>query len=162
MTTRQGDLSLLEDPVARQLLESRIPARLAYNWSGGSSRVIPIGFHWNGTELVFGTRTDAPKRKVLRDGTVVAATIDGDSMPYHVLLLRGRIRTDVVSGIAPEYVLMTRRTLGDEAGQTWLDQLAAMCPQMARIFLRPTWVGILDFETRFPSAIEKAMEGAQA
>jgi hypothetical protein len=162
MTTRQGDLSLLEDPVARQLLESRIPARLAYNWSDGSPRVIPIGFHWNGTELVFGTPTDAPKRKVLRDGTVVAATIDGDSMPYHVLLLRGRIRTDVVSGIAPEYVLMTRRTLGDEAGQTWLDQLAAMCPQMARIFLRPTWVGILDFETRFPSAIEKAMEGAQA
>jgi hypothetical protein len=44
----------------------------------------------------------------------------------------------------------------------WLDQLAAMCPQMARIFVRPHWVGILDFETRFPSAIEKALERAQA
>jgi hypothetical protein len=162
MTTRQGDISLLQDPVARQLLESRIPARLAYNWSDGTPRVIPIGFHWNGTELVFCTPTDAPKLKVLRDGAVVAVTIDGDSMPYHVLLLRGRVRADVVSGIAPEYVLMARRTLGDEAGQAWLDQVAGMCPQMARIFLRPGWVGVLDFETRFPSAIEKAMEGAQA
>jgi hypothetical protein len=161
MTTRQGDISLLQDPVARQLLESRIPARLAYNWSDGTPRVIPIGFHWNGTELVFGTPTDAPKLKVLRDGAMVAVTIDGDSMPYHVLLLRGPIRTDVVSGIAPEYVQMVRRTLGDEAGQAWLGQLAGMCPQMARIFLRPSWVGILDFETRFPSAMERAMEGAQ-
>jgi hypothetical protein len=26
----------------------------------------------------------------------------------------------------------------------------------------PEWVGILDFETRFPSALERAMERAQA
>ena len=61
MTTQQGDLSLLQEPVAQQLLESRIPARLAYTWEDGSPRVVPIGFHWNGTELVFGTPVDAPK-----------------------------------------------------------------------------------------------------
>jgi hypothetical protein len=33
---------------------------------------------------------------------------------------------------------------------------------MVRIFLQPTWVGILDFEARFPSAIERAMERMQA
>jgi hypothetical protein len=32
---------------------------------------------------------------------------------------------------------------------------------MARIFIKPTWVGILDFESRFPSAIERAMERLQ-
>jgi hypothetical protein len=162
MTTRQGDLSLLQDPIAQQLLTSRIPARLAYNWADGSPRVIPIGFHWNGTELVFGTPVDAPKCKVLQDGDPVAATIDSDTPPYHVLLLRGPVRTDVVPGIAQEYVAMAHRTLGDEAGQAWLDQLTPICPEMKRVFLRPTWVGILDFETRFPSALERAMERAQA
>src|SRR3954451_14741460 len=162
MTTRQGDISLLQDPVAQHLLQSKIPARLPDTWADGSPRVVPIGFHWNGNELVFGTPTDAPKMKVLRDGVSVAVTIDGDSMPYHVLLLRGKVRTDVVTGIAPEYAKMTLRSFGAEAGQAWLEQLAPMCPQMARIFLQPTWVGILDFETRFPSAIERAMESLQA
>ena len=62
---------------------------------------MPIGFQWNGNELVFGTPTDAPKLKVLRDGVSVAVTIDGDSMPYHVLLIREKVRTDMVPGIAP-------------------------------------------------------------
>lgn len=162
MTTRQGDLSLLEDPVAQQLLQSTIPARLAYVWADGTPRVIPIGFHWNGREIVFGTPTDAPKTKVLHDGVPVAATIDGDSMPYHVLLLRGTVRSDVVRGIAPEYAMMTLRCFGEEAGRAWLEQLAPMCPQMTRIFLQPDWVGIIDFETRFPSAIERAMQRATA
>jgi len=113
MKTQQGDLSLLHDPVAQHLLESRIPARLAYTWEDGSPRVVPIGFHWNGTELVFGTPVDAPKLKVLRDGVPVAVTIDSESMPCHVLLLRGNVQVDVVDGIAPEYALMVRRTQGD-------------------------------------------------
>jgi len=162
MATQQGDLSLLHDPVAQQLLESRIPARFAYTWEDGSPRVVPIGFHWNGTELVLGTPVDAPKLKVLRDGVPVAVTIDSETMPCHALLLRGNVKIDVVDGIAPEYAMMVRRTQGDEAGQAWLDQLAPISPQMARIRVRPTWVGLLDFETRFPSALERAMERAQA
>ena len=35
-----------------------------------------------------------------------------------------------------------------------------MCPQMTRITLEPQWVGLLDFEQRFPSAVERAMERA--
>jgi hypothetical protein len=31
---------------------------------------------------------------------------------------------------------------------------------MGRVFIKPNWVGILDFETRFPSALERAMEKA--
>jgi hypothetical protein len=34
-----------------------------------------------------------------------------------------------------------------------------MFQQMSRITITPEWVGILDFEQRFPSAIEAAMGG---
>ena len=96
MTTRQGSLALLESEVAQRLLQSRQPARLAYQWTDGTPRVIPIGFHWNGAELVFGTPPDAPKMKALHDGSWAAATIDTNEMPFRVLQVRGRIRTDTV------------------------------------------------------------------
>ncbi len=162
MPSKQGDLSLLETPVAHQLLQSKIPARCAYNWTDGTPRVVPIGFHWNGREIVLGSPPDAPKMKALRDGAKVALTIDSDTYPYKVLLMRGTVRVDVVEGIAPEYAAMTKRVFGEEAGQAWLDNLAPICPQMARVFVTPEWVGILDFETRFPSALERSMERAQA
>ena len=160
MTSQQGSLDLLKEPVAQNLLQSKTPARFAYQWTDGTPRVIPIGFHWNGEELVLGTPVDAPKLKALRDGQSVALCIDTDSMPYKVLEIRGRVRLDEVEGIAPEYELMTLRTLGDEAGHAWLANLALICPRMARVYISPTWVGLLDFETRFPSALERAMEAA--
>lgn len=159
MTTEQGSLALLQDPVAQQLLRSKLPARLAYNWRDGTPRLVPIGFHWNGDEIVLGTPSDAPKMKVLQDGAKVALTIDTDTMPYQVLLLRGTARIDIVEGIAPEYAAMTLRVFGEEAGNAWLAQLRPICPRMSRIFVRPEWVGLLDFTTRFPSALERAMAG---
>jgi hypothetical protein len=39
MAAPQGDVALLQDPVAQALLNSREPARLAYSWTGGSPRV---------------------------------------------------------------------------------------------------------------------------
>lgn len=162
MPTPQGDVRYLDDPVAQRLLRSTIPARLSYVWTDGTPRVIPIIFHWNGESLVFGTPPDAPKMHALGEGSRVAATIDSDEFPYHVLQLRGSVHTDVVDGIAPEYEAATLRCLGDEAGRAWLANMRPLCPQMARIFLTPDWVGILDFQTRFPSAVERAIEQAQA
>ena len=159
MPTQQGNPALLNDPVAQKMLQSTVPARFAYNWSDGTPRVIPIGFHWNGAEIVLGTPPDAPKMKVLKDGDQVALTVDSDTMPYKVLLIRGPIRTDTVDGIAPEYAAMSKRVFGEEGGQAWLDQVTPIFPRMARIFITPSWVGILDFESRFPSAIERAMAG---
>ncbi len=103
MPTKQGNVGLLDDPVAQKMLQSTVPARFAYNWTDGTPRVVPIGFHWNGSEIVLGTPDDAPKMKALHDGDAVAVTIDSDTMPYKVLLIRGTIRVDVVDGIAPEY-----------------------------------------------------------
>ena len=59
-------------------------------------------------------------------------------------------------------VATTIKDLGEEQGQAWLANLRPICPQMARVFITPEWVGILDFESRFPSAIERAMAGASS
>ena len=162
MPTKQGSVALLNDPVAQQLLQSTIPTRLAYTWPDGTPRVVPIGFHWNGQEIVLGTPPDAPKMRVLGHGSKVALTIDSDRMPHKVLLIRGSVRIDVVDGIAPEYAAMCRRVMGKEQGEAWIAQAAPIMPQMARIFIRPEWAAVMDFETRFPSALERAMERAHA
>src|SRR5436190_13335959 len=111
MPTRQGDVGLLRDPVAQQLLQSKSPAHLAYTWRDGTPRDVPIGFHWNGEQIVLATTTDAPKTKVLKNGAKVALTIDQAGTPPKVLLIRGTVRTDTVKGLAPEFVAMIQRTM---------------------------------------------------
>lgn len=59
--TNQGDLSLLEDPVAKELLESQHLARLAYVWTDGTWRVVPVWFHWDGRDLVIAGPVEAPE-----------------------------------------------------------------------------------------------------
>jgi Pyridoxamine 5'-phosphate oxidase len=153
MPVEQGDLSLLQHPVAQELLSSKIPARLAYIWTDGTPRVVPIWFHWTGHELVLGTPPKAPKLKALARNPKVSLTIDNDAFPHKVLLIRGSARLEPVEGIVPEYALAAERYFGKERGQAWLTQLRGMVPSMVRIAITPEWVGILDFKTRFPSAL---------
>src|SRR5262245_43068417 len=120
MPTKQGNLALLDDPIARELLASRIPAPLAYRWTAGESRVLPIWFHWNGRELVFGTPPSAPKVRALRANPKVAVTIDSDSWPHRVLLIRGTAQVETVSGVVPEYAAAAERYFGPEQGRGWV------------------------------------------
>jgi hypothetical protein len=159
MPSKQGDLDLLEHPIAQELLRSTIPARLAYVWKDGTPRVVPIWFHWTGQEMVFVGPPNAPKVDVLETGMKVAVTVDDTTWPYRVLLLRGSIRSEIVEGVAPEYVAAAERYFGEEQGRAWVEQVRTLFSQTARITLRPDWVGIIDFESRFPYAIEKAMAG---
>ena len=158
MSTKQGDVGLLQEPLAQELLQSKGPAHLAYNWRDGTPRVVPIGFHWNGEELVMATATDAPKTKVLTNGSKVAVSIDRDFAASKILLIRGTVRVDTVEGIAPEYTAMIYRTMSKEDAEALLKEAARLYPRMTRIFIHPDWVGILDFETRLPSAVERAIE----
>jgi hypothetical protein len=80
----------------------------------------------------------------------------------HVLLIRGTATIEVVPGIAAEYASAARRYAGEEGGNAWLAQVGAIFSEMARIAIRPEWVGVLDFQPRFPSAIEMAMADAPA
>ena len=154
-----GNLELLDDPVAQRLLGSTIPARLAYSWRDGTPRVVPIWFHWNGSELVLSTPTAAPKNRALQTGDKVAITIDANEWPYKVLEIRGTATLSTVDGVVPEYALAAERYLGEEGGKGWTEQAERMFPSMVRIAVRPEWVAVLDFETRFPSAIAAAMAG---
>src|SRR5207245_2001239 len=162
MGTRQGSLDLLNDPVAQELVGSTIPARLAYNWTDGTPRVVPIWFHWDGREVVIGTPPGAPKLKALRPSAKVALTIDGNTWPHKVLLIRGTARVENVQGVVPEYALAAERYLGTEGGQGWVQQAGGLFKTMGRIAIRPEWVAVQDFETRWPNAVERAMAGAAA
>lgn len=148
----QGDLGLLQHPASQELLHSKIPARLAYVWTDGTPRVIPIWFHWNGDEFVMATPARAPKLKALAKNPKVSLTIDDNTFPHKVLLVRGSARLEPVDGIVPEYAAAAERYFGPEQGQAWVTQLRSMVSSMVRITIAPEWVGLLDFQTRFPSA----------
>jgi hypothetical protein len=153
VAVKQGDLALLQHPASRELLQSKIPARLAYVWTDGTPRVIPIWFHWNGQDFVFATPPRAPKLKALAKNPKVSFTIDNDTFPHKVLLVRGTARMEPVDGIVPEYALAADRYFGREQAQAWLGQLRTLISAMVRITVAPEWVGLLDFQTRFPSAL---------
>jgi pyridoxamine 5'-phosphate oxidase-like protein len=137
MAVPQGDLGLLKHPVAEELLASKIPARLAYVWTDGTPRVIPIWFHWNGREVVMATPPKAPKLKALGKNPKVSLTIDNNEFPHKVLLIRGTARLEPIDGIVPEYVTAAERYFGREEGQTWVARLRGMIPGMVRITVTP-------------------------
>src|SRR5215510_448060 len=96
-TAPQGDLRLLDSDVARRLLQSTIPARVAYIATDGTPRVIATWFHWTGEELVMPTFISAPhfrrpaaRLAALRAHPDVAITIYAESFPPPVLSGRGR------------------------------------------------------------------------
>jgi hypothetical protein len=148
---QQGSLELLNDPVASALLASANPARLAYTWTDGSPRVVPIWFHWTGAQFVLGSPPRAPKLKALAADPRVALTIDDNAWPHKVLLVRGRADVELVGDVSPEYEMAATRYFGPEQGPAWVATLRGK--PMARIAITPEWTGILDFETRFPSAL---------
>jgi hypothetical protein len=156
--TKQGDVTLLNDPVAQQLLQASIPAQLGYTWTDGSPRVSPMWFHWDGNQIVLATPAEAPKLQALYQNPRVALTISTYEFPYKVLYMRGSASIQLAGDGVSEYALMTQRMLG-AAADGWLAQVKAMLPAMggmARIAVLPEWAGILDFERRLPSAIERA------
>lgn len=153
MPVKQGGLELLQHPAAKEMLQSKIPARLAYVWTDGTPRVVPIWFHWNGSEFVMGTPAKAPKLKALAKNPQVAITIDDNTFPHKVLLVRGTARLEPLKEVVPEYALAAERYFGAQQGKAWVAQLSSMVSEMVRITIKPEWVGLLDFQTRFPSAL---------
>jgi hypothetical protein len=94
----------------------------------------------------------APKLRALKRNPAVAITIDDStSWPYKALLIRGQATVDMLDDVSPEYEASARRYFGDEHGQAWVSGLRGV--PMARLNVRPSWVKVLDFVTRFPSAL---------
>jgi hypothetical protein len=160
MTLAQGDLRLLDTDLAQRLLRSSLPARYAYTAIDGTPRVVPSWFHWTGDELVMPTFVSAPhvrhasyRLRALRANPDVAVTIDTETTPPEALSIRGKASVTEIDGIAPEYALAAHRYLGAEAASAYLAQIEHPSTRMARIAVRPTWVGVLDFRTRLPSSL---------
>jgi hypothetical protein len=105
-----------------------------------------------------GSAPASPKVKAIARNPKVALTIDEESYPPKVLLVRGTAEVGLIDGVVPEYGKAARRYLGEEQGSAWEEQAGGMFKQMARIAIAPEWIKILDFETRFPRAIEQAVE----
>jgi hypothetical protein len=114
--------------------------------------VVSIWFHWDGTDLVMGTLPGAPKLKALHTGDRVAITIDTNDPPHHVLSIRGTAQVTQAEGVVPEYAQAAARYLGKEQGEAYVGSLPPAI-RMGRIAVRPEQVVVLDFETRFPSAV---------
>ena len=143
---------VLSDPLAQELMQSSIPARLAYVGPDGFPRAIPIGFHWDGSHFVLCTVPHAPKVPALNPK--VALTVDTNAFPPHVLLVRGTAAIDIVDGVPPEYLAASRKAVGPDQWDAFEAQVRAMYKQMARITITPLWAKLLDFQTRFPSQVE--------
>lgn len=148
----QGSLELLETPLARKLLASAIPARMAYTAKDGTPRIVASWFQWNGSELVMPTYIRAPhipvparRLAMLRARPDVAISIDTESTPAQVLTIRGQAEITEVDGVDPDYAVSARQYLGEEGARQLLDLIDHPDTRMARITVRPTWVGLLDF-----------------
>ncbi len=148
-------IDLMNDPVVQELVKAPIHARLAYSARDGSPRVIPIGYIWNGEVFVMGSPVNAPKVKALAANPKVALTVDTDSFPPHVLLVRGEAAVEVVDGVPDEFVAASRRFIGEDGMLEWEAGVRALYKQMAIIRVTPTWAKIFDFETRLPSPVEE-------
>jgi Pyridoxamine 5'-phosphate oxidase len=153
---RQAQVTeVMNDPLAQELLNAKIPARLAYTGLDGFPRVIPIGFLWNGTQFVMATATNSPKMEALRANPKVALTIDTNDFPPHILLVRGSARVEIVNGVAPEFLEASRRYVPPEQWEEFEKGVTALYEQQGRITIVPEWAKIIDFETRVPSAQEE-------
>jgi hypothetical protein len=144
--------SLSNEFLARDL------ARLAFIALDGTPRSIPIGFHWNGSEIVMCTATNARKLPALRRNPAVALTIDTETHPPRALLIRGQAELDAVDGIPDEYMQWNGAyQMTPEQRAEWEAGVRSLYDGMVRIVVAPAWAKLIDFETTLPTAIEELM-----
>ena len=157
MSDHDARAILENDPEMKALLAGPYVAQLAYTWSDGTPRVVPMWIFWNGQEIVMGAPPSSPKMRVLADRSSVALNIDTATWPYQVLSIRGTVTLDVVPIDAladsfPEYPAMARAYLGEAGAEQFLAAQRQTFSQWMRIRLQPESVRYLNFQTIFPSA----------
>ena len=142
------------DPVALELLAPGGPlARVAYVAADATPRVVPVGFVWRNEQLVFWTVPGSAKVEALRQRPAVAVTIDSETQPPHVLLVRGQAIVDEVDGVPDGYIESNRLLRSDEERTTFAAQVRELYDSMVEVQITPTWAKVLDFETTAPEAV---------
>ena len=128
----------------------------------GTPRNVPIGFTWNGSEIVVCTAKNAPKLPALRKNPTVALTIDTEVHPPKIFLIRGRAELDVVDGIPDEYLAASGTyEMTPEQRVDWEAEVRSLYDGMVRIVVTPTWAKLIDFETTLPSGVRGVLEVRQ-
>ena len=147
---------VLNRPLSQELL-ARDLTRLAYVAKDGTPRNVPMGFTWNGSEIVMCTTKIAPKLPSLRANPMVALTIDTEVHPPKILLIRGRAELDFVDGIPDEFLKASSAyTMTPAQRVEWEAEVRSLYHDgMVRIVVTPTWAKLIDFETTLPSAVEE-------
>ena len=160
---RPSEISeVLNHTTSRELL-ARDLIRLAYVAGDGTPRVVPIGFVWNGTNIVMCTAKNAPKLPSLRRNPAVALTVDTEAHPPQMLLIRGRAELDVVEGVPDEFLESSGTyTMTPEQRVEWEAGVRSLYDGMVRIVVSPTWAKLIDFETTLPSAVEELIQQRDA
>lgn len=95
-------------------------------------------------------RHELARPAALRANPNVAITIDTEVFPPEVLLIRGQASVTEVGGVVKEFEGAARHYLGEEGAKSFLNQASKPGVRMARIAVRLTGVGTLDFQTRLP------------
>lgn len=153
---------VLEKPISQELLDRDL-VRLAYVAKDGTPRVVPIGFVWNGSEVVMCTSTNAPKLVSLRRNPAVALTVDTEVHPPKILLMRGEAVLDEVEGIPDEYLQMSGTyEMTPEQRVDWEAEVRSLYDSMVRIVVRPTWAKLIDFEVTLPTPVEELIRRRDA
>ena len=157
-TTHREIAAVLDDPLSRTLLDRDI-ARLAYSAADGTPRVVPIGFVWNGSQVVMCTTPNAPKVASLRRNPSVALTIDTEVHPPHILLIRGEATLDEVDGIPDEYLAANSSyEMSAEQRTEWEAEVRSLYQSMVRIVVTPSWAKLIDFERTLPTAVAELVQ----
>jgi hypothetical protein len=157
MTVQPDEITeVLNRPISQELL-ARDVTRLAYVAKDGTPRTVPIGFTWNGAQIVMCTPPNAPKLRSLSENPMVALTIDTEVHPPKILLIRGRAELDFVDGIPAEYLKATSTyVMTPEQRVEWEAEVRSLYADgMVRIVVTPTWAKLIDFESNLPTPVEE-------
>lgn len=148
----------LSHPEAQRLLREAPLLRLGYDGTDGTPRVVPIGYFWNGAQVVICTATTAPKVKALRRRPHVALSIDEGASPADAkaVLIRGTATLETVDGIPEEYLAGARKVLPPEQVSAFEEAVGQMYERMVRITITPSWARFFDFGVgRLPGFLEQ-------
>jgi nitroimidazol reductase NimA-like FMN-containing flavoprotein (pyridoxamine 5'-phosphate oxidase superfamily) len=154
---RRDVAEVLAKPRSQELLDSWIPARLAYVGADGGPRVVPMSFLWDGEHVLMATPPGSPKIAALERNARVAITIDTearDQWPPRMLLIRGTARLETVDGMPDAYVEASRKVTPAEHFEDWERGARALYDRMVLITIAPDWAKLVDFETTRPDAID--------
>lgn len=142
--------TLNTDPFVQQLLAAPIPARIAYIGLDGNPRVVPVSYLWDGAHFVFASPPEWYKIKSIVKNPHVAFTVDTTDFPPLILSVRGIATVEFDQGLPEVYVEASRRIVGEDKMPEWERNVRSENRNMALVRIKPTWIKVVDFETRYP------------